>query len=345
VAQVIQTEPVAIPILQRFDGVYLSDSSTISLPNELAGVWIGCGNQSGTGNAALKLETRIDMLRGDIDGPIIVDGRTNDRKVARQHTPLPEDSLSIADLGYWKLDDLAEKSANGVHWLSHPQVGTALYDENEVRCSLADLMSRQTGNQVDMNILLGANHKIPCRLLASRVPQEVEVERRRKLKKQAKKKGQTVSKARLALTGWTMFVTDLGKEMLSVKEALVLGRTRWQIELLFKLWKSHGQIDKSRSDKPWRILCEIYAKLIAMIIQHWTFLVGNWSFPDRSLTKAANTVRQHALSMVIALDDLPRLEEALTILSRCLAAGCRINKSAKTPRNFQLLLALDEEIS
>ena len=39
------------------------------------------------------------------------------------------------------------------------------------------------------------------------------------------------------------------------------------------------------------------------------------------------------------------LEGALPLLGRCLAAGCRINKSAKTPRTFQLLLALDEEIS
>ncbi len=82
-----------------------------------------------------------------------------------------------------------------------------------------------------------------------------------------------------------------------------------------------------------------------MIIQHWTFLISNWSFPDRSLVKAAKTVRQHALSLAIALGDLSRLEEALTILKRCLAAGCRINKSAKTPRTFQLLLALAEEIS
>lgn len=345
VAQVIETEPVPILILRQFNGVYLSDSSTVSLPDELSEVWIGCGNQNGTGKAALKLETRINMLQGDIDGPIITDGRVNDRTVALEHAPLPKGSLTISDLGYWKLADLEEKSADGVYWLSHPQVGTIMYDENGVRGSLAELMSRQTEKQIDMRISLGANHRIPCRLLASRVPQEVEAERRRKLKIQARKKGQSVSKARLALAGWTMFVTNTGKEMISVKTALVLGRMRWQIELLFKLWKSHGKIDKSRSENLWRILCEIYAKLIAMIIQHWTFLVGNWSFPDRSLVKAASTVRQHALNLAISLGNLPRLEEALTILSRCLSAGCRINKSAKTPRNFQLLLALDEEIS
>ncbi|MCP4421576.1 MAG: hypothetical protein GY805_33610 [Chloroflexi bacterium] len=82
-----------------------------------------------------------------------------------------------------------------------------------------------------------------------------------------------------------------------------------------------------------------------MIIQHWASLIGNWSSPNRSLVKAAKTVRQHALNLAVVLGDLPRLEEALTILGRCLAAGCRINKSVKTPRTFQILLALNEEIS
>lgn len=344
IAQVVQAEAVTIPILRRFKGVYLTDSSTVSLPNELSKVWVGCGNRKG-GKAALKLETRLDMLQGEMDGPLLTDGRTNDRKAARQHTPLPRGSLSIADLGYWKLADLEEKSLNGAYWLSRPQVQTILYDEWGKRWTLADLMGRQTDDQIDMVILLGATYQIPARLIAVRAPQEVADQRRHKLKKQARDKGKTVSKARLALAEWTMFVTNVPEDKLSVKEVLVLGRMRWQIELIFKLWKSHGQIDKSRSQKPWRILCEVYAKLIAMIIQHWAFLIANWSFPDRSLVKAAKTVRQHALNLAVALADLSRLERALTILSRCLTVGCRINKSAKTPRTFQLLLALDEGIS
>jgi hypothetical protein len=80
-------------------------------------------------------------------------------------------------------------------------------------------------------------------------------------------------------------------ERLTLQEALVLAHARWQIELLFKLWKSQGGIDESRSTHPWRILCELCTKLLAMVIQHWVLLTSCWRSPDRSLVKAAQTVR------------------------------------------------------
>jgi hypothetical protein len=45
----------------------------------------------------------------------------------------------------------------------------------------------------------------------------------------------------------------------------------WQVALLFQLWKSPGRIDESWSTKPWCILCEVYAPLLAMLVQHWVF--------------------------------------------------------------------------
>jgi len=51
---------------------------------------------------------------------------------------------------------------------------------------------------------------------------------------------------------------------------MVLLKIRWQIELLFKLWKSHGRVDEWRTKKPARIVCEIYAKLIGLVVQHNT---------------------------------------------------------------------------
>jgi hypothetical protein len=117
--------------------------------------------------------------------------------------------------------------------------------------------------------------------------------------------------------------------LLTVAQAVVVARTRWQIELLFKLWKSHGRIDEWRSEQPWRILCEVYAKLLAMLVQHWILVVCCWCYPDRSLTKAAQTVRRLALHLACVLNNSELLAAALSIIQDCFAVGCRINKCKK----------------
>lgn len=65
IEQVIAAEPVAVPLLQRFTGVFILDSSTIRLPDGLAEVWAGCGGRVARGTrAALKLAVRLDLCTG-----------------------------------------------------------------------------------------------------------------------------------------------------------------------------------------------------------------------------------------------------------------------------------------
>jgi len=130
--------------------------------------------------------------------------------------------------------------------------------------------------------------------------------------------------------------------MLSLREVLVVARARWQIELLFKLWKSHGRIDESRSGKPWRVICDVYAKLLAMVVSHWAWLLSLWDYPDRSLAKAAQTVQKYALQLATGLWSQTRTRETLETIARCLAKGCRMNPRKKHPNTYQLLLALTE---
>ena len=75
-----------------------------------------------------------------------------------------------------------------------------------------------------------------------------------------------------------------------------------------------------------------------MILQHWLFLVSCWAYPDRSLTKAVRTIKKHAMCLATSLGDDGRLAEALAIIARCLAGGCRINKRKTTPHTYQLVV-------
>ena len=337
IARVITAEPVAIPLLQRFPAVYVQDSSTIVLPDVFAAQWHGCGGSTASGtSAALKLQARLEMCTGRLDVQL-QEGHASDR-AAVLPGPLPAGALRLADLGYWSLEAFAALAQHEVFWLSRLQMQTAVYDATGVRQDLLTLLERQPTDTVELAVALGERQRLAARLLAVRVPQAVADTRRRRLRQAARDKGRQVSATRLALAAWTLFVTNVPAERLTLREALVLGRMRWQIELLFKLWKSQGHVDESRSTKPWRILCEVYAKLLAMLVQHWIFLVSFWTYPDRSLTKAAQTVQQHALHLAIAFASVHRLGRALRIVMHCLTVGCRMNRRKKHPNTYQLLL-------
>ena len=72
----------------------------------------------------------------------------------------------------------------------------------------------------------------------------------------------------------TIFITNAPATRLPLEAVLVVARVRSQIELLFKLWKSHGRIDESRSGKAWRVICHVYAKMLVMIVQQWIWLIS-----------------------------------------------------------------------
>ena len=339
VQAVVAAEPVAIPLLQRFSAVVLLDCSTIVLPDALGLWWPGCGGSTAAHtSAALKIGVRYDLCRGHLVGPLLCDGRTHESTTPIQHAPLPTGALRLADLGFFDLDVLTRIGAQDGYWLARMHRTTAVYDAAGQRWEVLALLAAQGSAEVDLAITLGVQHHLPARLLAVRVPQEVADQRRRRLRAIARDHGRTPSAASLAWCDWTIFVTNLAPDMLSLREALVLARARWQIELLFKLWKSQGQIDESRSHKPWRVLTEVCAKLLAMVVQHWLLLTGCWTYPDRSLVKAAQTVRQHALHLASALSCPPLLGRAIGVIHRCLAAGCRLNRRKTKPNTYQLLL-------
>jgi Transposase DDE domain len=124
--------------------------------------------------------------------------------------------------------------------------------------------------------------------------------------------------------------------LLSLEETLVVLTVRWQIELLFRLWKEGGQIDEWRSKKRWRILCEVYAKLAAMVIQHWLIQLGCWQDPQRSLVKAAQVVRREAGQLMVAMRE-GRLEQVVRQILRCMHSGCRIDQRKQFPSTVQRL--------
>ena len=158
------------------------------------------------------------------------------------HWPPPAGRVvAPGDLGYWSLDVLQDLLAQQAFWLSRLQSSPSVWEPTGQRWDLVALLEVQYTAQVDLPIHGGAMHHLPAGLVTVRAPQEVADQRRRRLRADARHKGRGVRATRLALVVWTIFVTNVRLELLSLQEVLVLARTRWQIELLFNLRKSHGR--------------------------------------------------------------------------------------------------------
>jgi hypothetical protein len=342
VQAVLMASPEAPALLRRFNGVYLRDSSVVSLPSELHGIWPGVGGSLGE-STAVKLQVRLEYTSGQLAGPILQAGREHDSHSPFQSEDLPRGAIRMGDLGFFALGQFAADQQRGIYSFSRYKIGTLMYDQTGQPIDLIPWLQAQTLQQCERSVYLGKQARFACRLLVERVPQAVVEQRRRKLREYACKKQVTLSAETLALAAWTLIITDIPIALLSIPEALVLLAVRWQIELLFRRWKSLFQIDQWRSHDPWRILTELYAKLIGVVILNWILLLDGWRTPRSSLWKAVLTVRHFATVLAISLLDTAQLEAILRIILSHLCCLCRLNTRRAHPSTSQRLLAFQSD--
>jgi hypothetical protein len=337
-AVVVQAkQDVPLELLHRFSNVIIEDSSSIALPHELAEIWQGCGGHAEQGQAAVKLHTRWEIKRGQIWGPHLTDGRTSDRSSPFNEDVLPEGSLYAADLGYFNLDRMVERRAAKSYTLTRPQSSTAFFTTEGKRLPLKSVLPQRVGQTKEMPVLVGIKQRHPMRLLMMKVPEEVAEQRRQRLRAEAIRRQESVSEQALELCKWLLLLTDAPAKRLSLQEAIVLLRERWQIELLFKLWKQYGRVDEWRTEHCWRILCELYAKLIGVLLQHWLIVLFAWQDEQRSLVKLAQVIRDGSLSFMEAFAGYRSLHTAILAIARRMRSGCQMNTRKKHPNSAQLL--------
>ncbi len=332
VQRLICAQSVDLPLLRQFTAVLIEDGSSISLPSALASVWRGCGGSQATrgkdpkNEASLKITVRWDLLGGRLEGPYVQEGRSPELHSVLREQAMPKGSLWLADLGYWSLRFLCWLSHRGVFFLLRLKDGVALWYQGR-RIDVLDLLPQQLGARRELPVELGACKEVQgVRLLAERVPDHVAQKRHQRLYAYAQDHGKVVSQRALDLAYWTILVTNVPACLLTFEQALALLHARWQVELLFKLWKQYALIDEWNGTKPWRVLCEVYAKLLAMVVQHWFVLLSCWDDPHRSLPLVAEGLRGQVPVLVHGLTKRLPLSKAVRLMVTAVQENCSIPK-------------------
>ena len=227
-------------------------------------------------------------------------GKVPDQKwdpIVQQAQP---NSLSLFDRGYFTQEHLRDIHAKGAYYVTRHLSQVAVYARTRgERLHVPDVLAQTTEDMGTLAITLGQRVRTPAYLVyRRRTPQEAQAARRQ-VKAKAKQNNQTCSATFLALQNWEILVTNLPSGQWSVAMIFALYTFRWQIELIFRTWKSQLKLAHLGNWRPARILCQLYAHLIAGVL--WLWLLAPWRWSKRgelSWHKALPVIQRFCASLL-----------------------------------------------
>lgn len=265
-----------INFLDNFDRVLIKDSTSFQLPDNMKDKFPGSG---GAGSkASMRIQFEYDYKTGDVTDLSLHAFNDQDMKNASETVEkVKESDLLLRDLGYIKIEVLKQIENSNAYFLNRLHSGTNVYEKINGKFVIIDFvnlrkeMNKKGIKLLDKIVYVGAKKELKVRMIIEELPEDKFQERIRKAQKEAKKKKRQLSDLFKAKACLNIFVTNINEEVLPVSKTRSLYRLRWQIELMFKVWKSVGSIDKVKNMKIERFETYLYSKLLWIMI-NWKIL-------------------------------------------------------------------------
>jgi len=265
-----------------FNRIKIKDSTKFVLPEEYAKIMPGFGGVSSKSAACIQYE--FDLKNGTITDCNITPANRPDSTDARdtQDDVLPND-LIIRDLGYYStgvLMKFIEKRAFIISKLNAKAVAYEKKDNGYEPIEFDKLykwMKKNKKKRVEKQVYISSEVKFPVRLIIEVVPDEVFAKRMQKVNKYNKKMGHSTSDDYANRARFNLIITNIPYEKVPMEVIVALYHIRWQIELVFKVWKSTFGIHKIGKMKYYRWLCILYAKLILITI-YWQTIMSTRTY-------------------------------------------------------------------
>jgi Transposase DDE domain len=222
-------------LLAPFGRVLLEDSTQCRLHAKLAEDFKGSGGSAST--STVKIDLIYDYTHAVIYDLHITDGTAADQARAAALVPyLRAHDLVMRDLGYFCLPALRQIANQQAYFLSRlckgVQVCLAANDEAPSLPLVVHLQQHFPRHAVvDLDVYVGQEDQLPCRLIAYRLPDEVVAHRRRTAHEVARKKGRTPTQEYLAWLQYGWYITNVSRDIWTAAVVGTVYRLRWQIEI------------------------------------------------------------------------------------------------------------------
>ena len=258
---------------QPFNRVLVADSCKFSLPEQYTEAYPGYGSFGKT-SGMMNIQYSFDLKHGDWENMELTKATQNDQSHSKKTLGrICKGDLHIRDLGFVTQEYLGKIVREEAFFLNRLNPKW-----KPVQCSTGKqidwttrykAMQHNTNSHFETMVTIGTGKDaFCCRLIAVTVPDQVYNERIRKAQKQAKSHGLCLSDEYKERCRFSIFITNVDEKILKATDVIQLYRLRWQIELIFKNWKSLLSIHRVKAVKKERFECQLIAKFI-WILLNW----------------------------------------------------------------------------
>jgi len=278
-SQKIQYKGNLNTLQSHFNRVRIKDSTKFALPNSFSNKYKGYGGALHNSSSMISIQFEYDFLSGHTMDLRLTDGIKNDQSDSKEFThDIQEKDLFLRDLGYCTLHFLSRVASEKAYFVSRLAPKTHIYSSKTAKESIdvKDYLKKLKKHRMDfieVDIYLGKKYRLPARAVISLADEATYEKRVRKTSKHARSKGKKVSAEFKTRAQLTIMITNVPVEVLPAKNIRMIYSLRWQIELLFKVWKSQVSINEFTTGKIDRFECQLYGKLIWIILNMSIF---NW---------------------------------------------------------------------
>jgi hypothetical protein len=232
-------------LFKQFGKVLLQDSTIINLPVVLSPFFKG-NITKGEQKSQVRIQTIINVkcmrfLHFSLSG-----FTSNDQSASSQILDYArKGDLVIRDLGYFVSQTFEAMLKAEVEFVSRLRFGLQLKTPSGEALPLSGLLKRN--RLVDMQILIGSR-QLPVRLVMIPLPQAVVNERVRRAKRDSYQRVNHSEEYYLWLR-YSTYITTVSQDVWTPTQLAEVYGIRWQIEMIFKSWKTGAGLHKLLHEK------------------------------------------------------------------------------------------------
>lgn len=190
---------------------------------------------------------------------------------------------------------------------------------------------------------LGITLALPVRLILLKLPSDVAEKKQVAAQKKAKDKQRPRTDTYFEYLNWVIIITNVPNTQLNWQQILDIYRLRWRIEIIFKAWKSHLNLEKIFDGKEVLNPCHITIQIYLILIWITLFLVPAYNYFTHRLHQAQCTALSLAKFTAFYRKNYQKFVNELEsdYLFELIKAFCSYDKRKDSPNYFEKIYIID----